>query len=63
MLRELRHFNNQENMLRNIRINTPAKIVSNDDRVLRKMCEKDKIKSLCKYFAVRCNIGPKDQKR
>ena len=58
---ELRKLNYKRNMMRNIKNKHPCPENFERYRVLRNKCVKAKVKSQCKYFAERCDGGPKNQ--
>ena len=58
---ELRKLNYQRNMLRNKKNKNPCPENFERYRLLRNKCVKAKVKSQRKYFADRCDGGPKNQ--
>ena len=58
---ELRKLNYKRNMMRNIKNKHPCPENFERYRVLRNKCVKAKVKSQRKYFAERCDGGPKNQ--
>ena len=58
---ELRKLNHQRNMMRNIKNKHPCPENFERYRVLRNKCVNAKVRSQRKYFAERCDGGPKNQ--